>query len=92
MEAAQDARLWAFSFLVVVTAAFLVLTYATGFGNSNTAKMMTEWGIAYGQVLLLIEPIQILALAALPFLVAEGSCAGRCVARVKTFYNNILAP
>ena len=54
--------------------------------------MLFSWFAALIQTYILIEPVQILALACCPVFVNENTCIGRCCFRIRFVYNEIFAP
>lgn len=54
--------------------------------------MILSWLVAYGWTFVVIEPLQVLALAGAPCMFDERHCCGRCMIRLRTCYNELLAP
>lgn len=84
---------WFFNALMYVLAGLLVLVYGVqALGPDTMTSTIVTWLVAILQVFLIIEPLQVCIVAALPFCVNEGTRAGRCCRRLQQFYNEILAP
>ena len=71
---------------------FYSFIIALKFGEVSTNKMLVGWAIAYGCTFAIIEPLQIILLAAMPCLFVEDTRCGRCLIRARFIYNELLAP
>jgi len=84
---------WAVNMVIIPA---LLLTYsiacAVSLGEAETNTMCVSWLVAYLITFAIIEPVQVVLLAGQPWLCDEDSRCGRCCARVRFVYNELLAP
>ena len=83
---------WIFNFFVMGICMFYSLIIALKFGEDSTRLMIASWVLAYGATFAIIEPLQIILLAATPFLFVDTNACGRCALRARFIYNEYLAP
>jgi len=62
------------------------------FKGAATNYMLASWGVAAIQTYIIIEPVQVIVVIALPCLVNEQTRCGRCCLRCRFWYNEIFAP
>ena len=68
---------------------FVSISVALQFKEAETAKMCVAWLFAYGVTFAIIEPVQVIVLAAVPMLNDEATRCGRCVIRIRFIYNEL---
>jgi len=83
---------WAFQYFVMFIFFFYSFLVALKFKESATNKMLMGWVIAYSCTFAIVEPVQVLLLAATPCLFVETNKCGRCLLRCRFIYNELLAP
>ena len=88
----RSALSWLWQWVVMVIFFFYSFIIALKFGEVSTNKMLVGWAIAYGCTFAIIEPLQIILLAAMPCLFVEDTRCGRCLIRARFIYNELLAP
>ena len=83
---------WLFNLSVFVVCCMVSIIYGRLFGKARTNDMVIGWVLASGQTWGAIEPVQVLMVATLPFLIKEGGCCDRQFQRVRYVYNEFFAP
>ena len=83
---------WLFNYLLMGLNLFYSLIIAIKFGDGPTSLMIGSWVLAYGCTFAIIEPVQVIFLAATPWLFTDDTRCGRCMIRARFIYNELLAP
>jgi len=89
--AARAGVAWSFSFSTLGVTCFYVLIYGASFGNEAATDMMVQWARSFGMAVIILEPLNVLMIATLPFLRLEETCIGRGWNRLMSFYNEFIA-
>ena len=87
----RQAVAWALTLVLTLLALFTSVVYALKFGEATMSTCLIAWAIAYGWTFAVVQPIQVLILALAPGLFTDDTRCGRCMLRVKEFYNELLA-
>ncbi len=82
---------WAFAFGLLLLMLLLSFIYALKYQEAAMQQIMLGWLFAYGVTFAVVEPVQIVLLAAFPAS-TDDTKTGRCVARCRLIYNELLAP
>jgi hypothetical protein len=82
---------WAAALACFTVCAMMAVVYGRLFGPSRTNDMLLGWLLATGQTWAVLEPLQIVIVAALPVLVSQESCVMRTYERARYIYNEYLA-
>ena len=83
---------WTFNFFIIGLGLLLGIIFGAKFGEETTRKMVIAWLFAYGVTFAIVEPVQVIALAALPMLNDEDTRCGRACLRCRFIYNELMAP
>ena len=78
---------WLLNFLLMGLLLFWSVLLCLMFGDRDVTQIVASWLIAFAATALIVEPVQILLLAAAPLLFSEGNACGRCMQRVRFVYN-----
>ena len=55
-------------------------------------NMLLAWLVAYGWTFAIVEPVQVVIFALLPYIANEETRLGRCCLRVRFVYNELFSP
>jgi len=83
---------WVFAWSIMAGTSFNSFILALKFGERQTSQMVASWLLAYVTTALVVEPVQIVLVALLPFLFTDKTRCGRCMRRARFAYNEYLAP
>jgi hypothetical protein len=84
----RTAIAWLFSLFGYVVVTTYVLIYGASFGDAGARDMLMQWTKSFGMAVLLLEPVNVLMVATLPFLHLEETPFGRGWEKINNFYND----
>jgi len=84
---------WIFNAAMYFIASVMVLAYGVeALGPDVMGPTIRAWLFALIQVFLIVEPLQVVIVATMPFCINEDTRVGRCCRRTQWCYNEFFAP
>jgi len=82
---------WGFNLFVLIFLLALIRIYASMFGERGTQDLMRGWMISIGTATAVIEPVNVIVLAALPLLMRGDGPIAKCYNNIFWCYNELFA-